>query len=539
MDENNNFLDKNTLMAVALSILFFVGWQAYMQKQYPDAYAPKEEIIDVEGNQNKADLNGESSDQSIKRKKIDKGIPGTVMDGLEGENPEMAFEVSNDEWWVQLSNRGMGLEIVELKKYSDREENAIRFEDKTNKASNFGTYYNGKPLYFQVEKKQENHFIGTSKVAGQTIVKEMIFDSSNYTVQVSIKTLEGAAAGNDVFETKIASEVLQVESSMFTPAYEGTEFFSIDDGSEERERLDIESQYDESFSKTTLTSIGSQYFAVAVSDRSPIIPKNKLSYNPKDLVAYGSVFHQAATNGNKTDIQFTGFVGPKKYDVLKELDPNFVKMINYGMFSVLSKPMLSMLKWLFGMFKNWGLAIILLTIMIRMLLLPINISSLKSMKKMQKIQPQLKAIKEKYKDDPVRVNQETMALMKKEKANPLGGCLPMLLQLPVFFALYSVLGQSVELYKSPFIFWIKDLSYQDPFFVLPVAVGVLYFIQMSITPQPTDPAQAKVMKFIPILFCFFMITVPSGLTLYFFVNTVFGIGQSFIFQREKKKAAAA
>ena len=157
---------------------------------------------------------------------------------------------------------------------------------------------------------------------------------------------------------------------------------------------------------------------------------------------------------------------------------------------------------------------------------------------MQRIQPQLKAIKEKFKEDPQRMNQETMALMKREKANPIGGCLPMLLQLPVFFALYSVLGQSVELYKSPFIFWIQDLSYKDPFFVLPIAVGGLYFIQMSITPQPMDPAQAKVMKFIPIVFSFFMIAVPSGLTLYFFVNTVFGIGQQFIFQREKRKAAA-
>ena len=115
----------------------------------------------------------------------------------------------------------------------------------------------------------------------------------------------------------------------------------------------------------------------------------------------------------------------------------------------------------------------------------------------------------------------------------------MLMQIPVFFALYSVIGQSVELYKSPFIFWIQDLSYKDPFFVLPIAVGALYFLQMNLTPQPNmDPAQAKVMKFMPLLFCFFMITVPSGLTLYFFVNTVFGIGQQLIFQREKSKVAA-
>ena len=210
-----------------------------------------------------------------------------------------------------------------------------------------------------MDKKGENHFVGTAEVNGQTLIKEMIFDSTKYTVSVSLKTLNGAASANDTFETRLGTQVLKVKSSMFTPAYEGTEFFSIEDGSEERERLDIEKPYEQTFSKTTLTSIGSQYFSIALNDKSPIIPTNKLKYNPKEQVAYASVYHQAATNNNKTDIQFIGFVGPKKYDVLKELGPNFVSLINYGMFSILSKPMLSMLKWLYGMLENWGVAIIL------------------------------------------------------------------------------------------------------------------------------------------------------------------------------------
>ncbi len=532
MEENNNFFDRNTVLAIVISLVFFMGWQTYMQKKYPEAYKPKKKTEQVKA---QTEQNLENSE-----------APTQVSNEAEQSEPahkelvqkpvDQTIEVSNDLWTGKLTSLGMGLKEITLKEFSDRKENNIQFVSGPESVGNFSTYVDGQPLNFAIEKKSDNHIVGTARVGNQSLLKEMMFDPKNYTVSVSVKTLSGSAQGKTLL-TKISSQVLKVKSSMFTPAYEGTEFFSIDNGSEERERIDIESPYSEKLGKTTLTSIGSQYFALALKDDSPVVPRTEVDYKPEGQYAYASIFHEPV-NGQRFEVQFTGFMGPKKYDILKTLGSEYVQMINYGMFSILSKPMLSMLKWLYDMFKNWGLAIIFLTIFIRLLLLPINISSLKSMKKMQKIQPQLKAIKEKYKDDPVKVNQETMALMKKEGANPLGGCLPMLLQLPVFFALYSVLGQSVELYKSPFIFWIQDLSYQDPFFVLPVAVGALYFIQMSITPQPTDPAQAKVMKFIPILFCFFMITVPSGLTLYFFVNTVFGIGQSFIFQREKKKAAA-
>jgi YidC/Oxa1 family membrane protein insertase len=532
MDNNsNNFLDKNTLTAIILTMLVFVGWQYYVQKKYPDAYKPKIEQTQAENSQ------GEKVPGVVQNTPNNKPVLINLESNL-GKAKEQILDGKNKTWSYKLTSLGMGFKSVELLNYSDRDDINILFEDPLKKIPNLASYYKGEPIAFSIEKQSENHYIGTAQVEGQTLIKEMKLNPDNFTVLVSMKTLTGKASGTSSIETRLSNKVLDVPSSMLTPAYEGTEFFVVDDGSEERNRIDIESGFKEDYKKTTLASIGTQYFTIAVHDQSPVSPQSQVNYNPKDRAAYVSLKHPDATSAGVTDIQFTSFIGPKKYDILKTLDPQFESMINYGMFSILSKPMLQMLKWFYGLFQNWGLAIILLTVIIRLLLLPINVSSLKSMKKMQKIQPQMKAIKEKYKDDPQRVNQETMALMKREGANPIGGCLPMLLQLPVFFALYSVLGQSVELYKSPFIFWIQDLSYKDPFFVLPIAVGGLYFIQMSITPQPTDPTQAKMMKFVPLLFCFFMITVPSGLTLYFFVNTIFGIGQSFIFQREKRKAAA-
>ena len=165
--------------------------------------------------------------------------------------------------------------------------------------------------------------------------------------------------------------------------------------------------------------------------------------------------------------------------------------------------------------------------------MPINIASYKSMKKMQKIQPALKALRERYKDDPQTQQRETMALMKNEKVNPLSGCLPMFLQIPIFFALFRMLGQSIDLYQAPFIFWIHDLSVKDPFYVLPVLVGIVFFVQQKVTPTTMDPAQAKIMQWMPIMFSFFMISLPSGLTLYTFVSTLFGILQQRFFMRDR------
>jgi YidC/Oxa1 family membrane protein insertase len=530
--DNNNFLDKNTILAIGLSILFFVGWQFYVQKNYPQANKNKVEKIEAQKNPSVKNVESTSPDN------ITPESSKQIVKTDEVPLVEEIINVENTVYTAQLSSNGMGFNIIELNNYSDRSERKISFTNNNTLPGNFSTLIDNKPLKFKIQKESEQSYVGTALFDGTTILKKIKFNEDNYTIDVSIQAISGSVDKDKKIETFLSNQVLKVKSSFFTPAYEGTEVFAINEGEEERKKIDIEKPYNQQLSQTSLASIGSQYFAVALKDNSTVIPKTTFTYEPKEQIAIASVEYEAQTLNSATGIQYKGFVGPKKYDILKTIDSDFVKMINYGIFSILSKPILTLLKWLYSLFQNWGLAIILLTVFIRLLLLPINISSLKSMKKMQKIQPLLKSIKEKYKDDPVRVNQETMALMKKEKANPLGGCLPMLLQLPVFFALYSVLGQSVELYKSPFIFWIHDLSYQDPFFVLPIAVGALYFIQMNITPQPMDPAQAKVMKFIPILFSFFMITVPSGLTLYFFVNTVFGIGQQLVFQKEKKKAAA-
>ncbi len=231
--------------------------------------------------------------------------------------------------------------------------------------------------------------------------------------------------------------------------------------------------------------------------------------------------------GKSQQFRFLVFAGPKDLHALDSVraaggtEARLGDAVDYGWFAVLCRPMLWLMKIFYGWFGNWGVAIILLTLVVKLLTLYWTQKSMRSMKEMQRLKPKIDALREKFKDDKQRFNQEMMALYKLHKVNPLGGCLPMLIQMPIWFALYRTLGNAVELYRSSFVGWITDLTAPDPYYVLPIAMGVAMYAQQAITPQPMEGTQAKMMKyFMPGLFTVMMLALPSGLTLYIFVNTV-------------------
>ncbi|MCF8056618.1 MAG: membrane protein insertase YidC [Desulfocapsa sp.] len=240
------------------------------------------------------------------------------------------------------------------------------------------------------------------------------------------------------------------------------------------------------------------------------------------------------------------YFGPKKLDIMKSVGSNLDKAVNFGWFDVIAQPTLYLLNFFYGIFKNYGIAIILVTIIFKAVFWPITQKGLKSMKNMQKLQPKMAKLKEKYKDDPTRMNQEVMNLYKTYKVNPLGGCLPMVLQIPVFFALYKVLLMCVELRHAPFMLWITDLSAPDrlpigidiPYLggipVLTLLMGGSMFLQQKMTPTTADPTQAKIMMFLPVLFTFMFVNFASGLVLYWFVNNLLAIFQQQMINRQKK-----
>ncbi|HKN19466.1 MAG TPA: membrane protein insertase YidC [Dissulfurispiraceae bacterium] len=232
------------------------------------------------------------------------------------------------------------------------------------------------------------------------------------------------------------------------------------------------------------------------------------------------------------------YAGPKENNRLQQYHVGLEYVIDFGFFSIIARPLFWVLKLFYKIFHNYGVAIVILTTIVRIPFIPLVSKGQQSMKKLQDIQPRMAEIKEKYKNDPQRMQREVMELYKKHKVNPMGGCLPMVLQIPVFFALYKVLLISIELRGAPFIFWIHDLSSKDPSYVLPVVMGITMVIQQKMTPSSMEPAQQKMMMIMPVVFTFMFLSFPSGLVLYWLVNNLLSIGQQFYTNRKLVKKPA-
>ena len=237
-------------------------------------------------------------------------------------------------------------------------------------------------------------------------------------------------------------------------------------------------------------------------------------------------------SGEKKEISSKLYIGPEITSVLKNIAPSLDLTVDYGILWFVSSLLFSLMKAIYNFVGNWGWSIVLVTVLIKLAFYRLSATSYKSMAGMRKLQPKLQALRERYGDDKAKISQATMELYKQEKVNPLGGCLPILIQIPVFIALYWVLLESVELRQAPFIPWIKDLASPDPYHVLPLIMGATMLIQQKLNPAPPDPMQAKVMMFLPILFTGLFWNFPSGLVLYWIVNNTLSILQQWYITRK-------
>ncbi|MES9939720.1 MAG: membrane protein insertase YidC [Candidatus Thiodiazotropha sp. 6PLUC2] len=241
--------------------------------------------------------------------------------------------------------------------------------------------------------------------------------------------------------------------------------------------------------------------------------------------------------GQSKEISRQLYIGPKLQDQLEAIAEGLELTVDYGWLTVIAKPIFWLLKTIHNLVGNWGWSIILLTILIKAVFFKLSETSYKSMANMRKFTPRVQALKDRYGDDKQRFQQAMMELYKKEKINPLGGCLPILVQIPVFIALYWVLLESVELRHAPWILWIESLSEKDPYFILPLIMGVSMFVQQKLNPAPPDPMQAKIMMSLPFVFTIFFAFFPAGLVLYWVVNNLISIAQQWYITRQIEKAA--
>jgi len=330
----------------------------------------------------------------------------------------------------------------------------------------------------------------------------------------------------------------QTKRSMTTPTFTGAAFsspekkyekFTFDDLAEEPIARDATGGW---------TALVEHYFVAAIipaADVSQHYYSTSVGEGRFVVGYYGP--EVAVPPGETRTIAARLYAGPKIQDVLPGVAPGLELTVDYGVLWFIAKGLFWLLEKIHALFGNWGIAIILLTLSVKLMFFPLSAAGYRSMARMRKVQPRLVALKERFGDDRAKMNQAMMDLYKQEKINPLGGCLPILVQIPVFIALYWVLLESVELRQAPFMLWIKDLSIKDPYFVLPVLMTASMWAQTRMNPAPLDPIQAKVMQIMPLAFGVFFAFFPAGLVLYWFVNNVLSMAQQWYVTKQIEAAA--
>lgn len=535
MNENQNFFDTRTIVSLVIVAAGFIGWEFHMRQKYPDYYNKKDGAVQSQSAteakpENTQALPTAATDDSKASPKAAPAAPAEEKI-ISVDTPNLAFE---------LSSQGMSLKNFKIKRYTDRKGQTVEIGHAEMSASPLETRLIGhaEPLNFSLEKINDKMYVGRAKVGNLQITKTVEMDFEKYLFHFKIAT-QGSDSRFVGLTTSLTDEVENVgHASLLSPQFEQQEFFVQSKGSKDRESFGKD-DLDKSWSGVKIAAVGSQYFTQAVIDNSQVIPDAKGILKHESKAAEIVLQYPVLNQGQNFQLEYDAYVGPKSHQTLTEISPDLAQVVNFGYFSWIAQYILVMLKGFYSLVGNWGMAIVLLTVVVRALVLPINLYSYKSMKSMQAIQPQIQALKERYKDDQQKQQAEVMKLMRENKVNPVGGCLPMLLQFPIFIALYQVLGHSIELYQAPFVFWIHDLSIKDPYYILPVLMGVTMFFQQKLSPTPSmDPTQAKLMLMMPLIFTFFMVSLPSGLTLYMFVGAVFGVIQQLYFLRSSVPLAS-
>jgi YidC/Oxa1 family membrane protein insertase len=365
---------------------------------------------------------------------------------------------------------------------------------------------------------------------GLTVTKTFIFKRGRYSIDLTydVQNDSGAARSLSAYSQFLRHWVHPSRSyfDVETYSFKGP---AVYDGTKARD-LKVENEADSKFSEAITSGwIASlQHHFV-----SAIVPEGGQA-NKIQLQVQGQQYLLSATGpmiaipaGAKAGFHETFFVGPKLQAQLAASGPRLDLTADYGLLTVLAHPLFVTLKWVHGLVGNWGWAIIIVTALIKLLFYPLSQASGRSMAKMRAIAPRMKQVQESYKDDREKLGRAMMELYKREKINPLAGCLPMVVQIPFFISFYWVLLESVEMRQAPFLLWINDLSSRDPFFVLPLLMGGAMFAQFKLNPAPPDPMQAKIMQFMPLVMTGMMAWFPSGLVLYWLTNTVLSIVQQW------------
>ena len=389
--------------------------------------------------------------------------------------------------------------------------------------------------------------------SGDKVVQVLTFHRGSYLIDAAFDITNARKepiAPFAYFQLERDAKQAVVQSSMAPAAYVGPVLYNEKDKYQKLEYAEIDKQatepnrkwkYQMSPDNGWIGMVEHYFVAAWLPSDEKKTPREFYTRKNDGLYAAGVIVPVGTIQPGATgEVRVPLYVGPQDQDVLAKTAKGLDLVVDYGVFTVLAVPLFILLKWLHGWLGNWGWAIVVMTIMIKAAFYPLNAAAARSMGKMKIIAPKMKALQEQYANDKQQLQIKMMEMYKTEKINPLGGCLPILVQIPVFLALYWVLLSAVELRQAPWILWIHDLSAPDPYYVLPVIYAITAYLQVKLSPTPiTDPVQAKVMQIMPIAFSVLFIFFPSGLVLYWLVNNILQIAQQWHMNRMLEREAAA
>jgi YidC/Oxa1 family membrane protein insertase len=532
-------MDKRTLIALMAAMIILFGFQYFFTPQQPANEAQQTGQPQKQG------------EQQAKSGETAKTAPGTAQPGTSPApaatqpTTKVTKQITVDTplMAVTFADLGGAITSVKLKGYKETVENDKRkevieditpyrytptvFQTVDGNTINDATIFSADKDSITIRDKQETVTFSGSLTNGRKVKKSYTFTPDTYTIGLSIEV-----EAQDQARTYADFTIVSLKEK---PSYAFKGPFVYD----EKKKLEQIEKMDKPVSAGTsyiYSGFDQGYFSfIWIPDPStkPELQVLQVSDTPVNRLAFGK-------NGISGKIGFA----PNKTSVLKQLHENADKIVDFGWFDIVAKPMLWGMNYSNRFTRNYGIDIILLTILIKIIFYPLSLKSYKSMKEMQKLQPMIAKLREKYKDDKEKLNKEMMGIYKTKGINPLGGCLPMIIQIPVFFALYKVLMGAIEFRHAPFMWWINDLAapedlftfhvagYALPIRILPLVMGITMVLQQKMTPTTADPMQNKMMMFMPIFFTFLFWGFPAGLVLYWLVNNVISIGQQYYINKQ-------
>ncbi len=526
-------MEKRTIVALILTILILFFFQMYTAKQQPQQQTQGKD---------QGQAQSQKTVESKETAKPQKEVATKKVDTIENI-PSKDVVVETPLLKVTFTDLGGGIKSVKLKKYKDsvkdsKDKEIIEdvkpyiylpkiFKVVNNETIDDRTHFKPDRQNLTLQDKPETITFSGTLSNGNKVRKVYTLYPDKYTIDMKIDVY-----ARDNEKTLMDFAVIHGKNSSsytfkgpFT--YNGKKFEQI-------EKIEKNIEVDKNFKYAGLDDGFFTFIWIPNDDsRFPLTVLKTENNTP--------VLRLTLDKG-----EFSGklYFGPKKSDTLKGLDVNAEKIVDFGWFDIIAKPLIAGLNLSNKVTHNYGIDIILLTILIKIIFYPLSVKSYKSMKEMQKMQPQILKLKEKHKDDKQKLNQDMMELYKKKGINPMGGCLPMIIQIPVFFALYKALSGAIELRHAPFIWWMNDLSAPEDLFsfsvagftipirILPLVMGITQVIQQKMTPTSADPIQEKMMLFMPIFFTFLFWSFPAGLVLYWLVNNVISIAQQYYINKK-------